>query len=317
MTDRRVIALSGGVGGAKLSRGLAAVLDGKELMIIVNTGDDFEHLGLRICPDIDSTLYALSGLDDPIRGWGRRDETWTFMAALKQLGAQDWFNLGDGDLAIHIERSWRLRSGQSLSVVTHHLAQALGIEAQIMPMTDSHVATRVLTSEGWIDFQQYFVGLRCEPPIKEVAFEGALEAEPNAEVLAALQDETLRAVIICPSNPILSVDPILAMPRMRTALQSCRSPRLAVSPIIAGQAVKGPAAKIMGEMGMKPGAAAVAKYYEGLIDIFVVDEADADVELPRGMTRVVAPTLMRTTEDKKQLAETVLAAADQHSGSRP
>ncbi|WP_137113788.1 2-phospho-L-lactate transferase [Mesorhizobium sp. GR13] len=309
MNEGEVIAFSGGVGGAKLSKGLSEVLDAKDITIVVNTGDDFDHLGLRICPDIDSTLYALAGLDDPVRGWGRRDETWTFMSALKQLNAPGWFNLGDGDLATHVERSWRLHEGQSVSDVTRHLARSLGISADIIPMTDDTVRTRVRTSDGWIDFQSYFVGMRCEPVIEAIEFQGAADARPHPDALAALRGEALRAAIICPSNPLLSIDPILAMPEMRQALFACRAPRIAVSPIIAGKAVKGPAAKIMAELGMVPSASAVAQYYEGLIDIFVLDEADADAKLPTGMQRVVASTLMQDAEDKRRLARIVLAAA--------
>jgi len=310
MSAGKVVAFSGGVGGAKLSAGLARVLEAQDLTIVVNTGDDFDHLGLRICPDVDSTLYALAGLDDPVRGWGRRDETWKFMSALKQLGGPSWFNLGDGDLALHVERTRRLRAGESLSDVTRTLAVALGIEARIVPMTDDEVATRVRTDNGWIEFQEYFVGLRCEPAIREIEFRGAQQAMPHAAAISALEDPLLRAAIICPSNPMLSIDPILAMPSMREALRNCRAPRVAVSPIIAGQAVKGPAAKIMAETGLEPSAGAVARYYAGLIDIFVVDEADAATSLPAGMERVVAPSLMRTAQDKERLAHTVLATAD-------
>lgn len=317
MSAGRVVAFSGGVGGAKLSAGLAGTLQGKDLTIVVNTGDDFEHLGLRICPDIDSTLYALSGLDDPVRGWGRRDETWTFMSALKQLGAPSWFNLGDGDLALHVERTRRLRAGEPLSSVTRTLARALGIENDIVPMTDDEVATRVRIEDGWIEFQEYFVGRRCEPAVSEIKFRGAQQARPSAAAISALQDPLLRAAIICPSNPMLSIDPILAMPAMREALRNCRAPRVAVSPIIAGQAVKGPAAKIMAETGLEPSASAVARYYAELVDIFVVDEADADAILPAGMERLVTPSLMRTAQDKERLAHTVLAAADARRAAAP
>ena len=304
-----VVALSGGVGGAKLALGLSRVLSPGALTVIANTGDDFRHLGLSISPDIDTLTYVLAGLDDTGRGWGRRNETWTFMAALRDLGGEDWFNLGDGDLALHVERTRRLAAGETLSAVTAAIADRLGIATRILPMTDDAVATRVLTDEGWMDFQPWFVGRRCEPAVSAVAFAGAGEARPAPGVLEALCAPQLAAIVICPSNPFVSVDPILAVPGIRDALVAAKAPVVAVSPIIAGAAVKGPTAKMMHELGEAPSAAAVAARYSGLVDIFVADEADGAVAVPPGMRLVSAPTLMQSLEDRERLATVVLEAA--------
>lgn len=305
----QVIALSGGIGGAKLALGLDRVLAPGELTIIANTGDDFRHLGLHISPDIDTLLYTLAGLDDPVKGWGRRDESWTFMRALAELGGETWFQLGDGDLAIHVERTRRLAAGETLSQVTDALRRRLGISARIVPMSDEPVATRVHTDEGWLDFQHYFVRRRCEPRVIGLDFAGADTARMAPEAAAALADPALRAVILCPSNPYLSVDPILAVPGMRAALAGCAAPVIAVSPIIAGQAVKGPTAKMMAELGLEPSAATVARHYEGLIDAFVVDAADAGLAIA-GMQVAATPTLMRSLDDKQRLARFVLGLSD-------
>ena len=304
-----VVALSGGVGGAKLALGLSRVLPPGALTVIANTGDDFRHLGLAISPDIDTLTYVLAGLDDPVRGWGRRDETWTFMAALRALGGPDWFNLGDGDLALHVERTGRLAEGAPLSAVTAAITARLGIGSRILPMTDDPVATRVLTDEGWMDFQPWFVGRRCEPAVSKVAFTGADAARPAPGVLAALAAPDLAAIVVCPSNPFVSIDPILAIPGLRDALVGAAAPVVAVSPIIAGAAVKGPTAKMMQELGAAPSAAAVAARYAGLVDIFVADEADGAIAVPPGMALVTAPTLMQSLEDRERLARVVLEAA--------
>src|SRR6185312_51623 len=219
-----VVALCGGVGGAKLAQGLSVALPPEELTIVVNTGDDFRHLGLCISPDLDSVMYALAGLSDPVRGWGRRNETWTFMEALEGLGGEIWFQLGDGDLAMHVERTWRLAQGAPLSDVTAHLCRALGIAIRVLPMSDDPVRTRVRTDEGWLDFQDYFVRRRCEPMVHEVAFHGAATARMQPDFVAALTDPQLKAVVICPSNPFISIEPILAVPGVREALAACPAP---------------------------------------------------------------------------------------------
>jgi LPPG:FO 2-phospho-L-lactate transferase len=305
-----VVALCGGVGGAKLAHGLSMALPPQDLSIVVNTGDDFEHLGLHIAPDLDSVTYALAGLSDPIRGWGRRDETWTFMQALKGLGGETWFQLGDGDLALHVERTRRLAGGASLSEVTAHLCRALGIGAQVLPMSDDAVRTRVLTPEGWLDFQEYFVHRQCQPVVLAFEFAGADAARAQPQVLAALKRKDLRAVILCPSNPFVSIEPILAVPGIRTALKERRAPVIAVTPIIGGKAIKGPAAKMMSELGLEVSGAAVARRYAGLIDGFIVDESDAPPEPLAPMQFFRAPTLMINDSDRVLLAQAALHAAD-------
>ncbi len=306
----RILALSGGIGGAKLALGLDRVLPPGALSILANTGDDFVHLGLHVSPDVDTLLYTLAGLDDPVKGWGRREESWTFMAALKALGGEDWFLLGDGDLATHVERTRLLAQGLTLSEVTERFRARLGIASAILPMSDDPVRTRVKTrEEGWLDFQPYFVGRRCEPAVEALDFAGGAAARPAPAVAAALADPALAAIVLCPSNPYLSIDPILAVPGIRAALEHRRVPVVAVSPIIAGQAVKGPTAKMMRELGLEPAAATVAAHYAGLVDILVVDEADAGVAAPEGMAVHAAPTLMRSLADKMALAGVVLALA--------
>jgi LPPG:FO 2-phospho-L-lactate transferase len=312
----RVVALSGGVGGAKVALGLSRVLPAGELMVVANTADDFEHLGLSISPDIDTLMYVLAGLDDPQRGWGRRDETWTFMSALAVLGGETWFQLGDGDLATHIERTRRLATGESLSAITADFCHRLNIATRIVPMTDDKVRTRLCTTEGWLDFQDYFVRRRCEPVVFELAYDGATAAHIHPDVLAALRDTRLRAVVICPSNPFVSIEPILAIPGMREALSACAAPVVAVSPIIGGRAVKGPTAKLMAELGLPATAAAVARRYGALIDGYVLDHADASCSAELGIYATIAHTLMLTFEDRDMLARDVLATADRLSETR-
>jgi LPPG:FO 2-phospho-L-lactate transferase len=305
-----VVALCGGVGGAKLAQGLSAALPPEELSLIVNTGDDFQHLGLSISPDVDSVIYALAGLSDPVRGWGRRDESWTFMDALKGLGGESWFQLGDGDLAMHVERTWRLARGATLSEVTAHLCRALGIAIRVLPMSDDPVRTRVLTTEGWLDFQEYFVHRQCRPAVREFAFTGAETARAQPDALAALERRDLRAIVICPSNPFVSVEPILAVPGIRAAIQQSRAPVVAVTPIIGGKAIKGPAAKMMAELRLDVSGEAVARRYAGLIDGFVIDQADPLPDPLQDVTFFRAATLMTTADDRVRLADAVLQAAD-------
>ena len=310
LDDGPVLALSGGVGGAKLALGLYRTLPPDTLTIIANTGDDFEHLGLRVSPDLDTLLYTLSGQDNPELGWGRRGETWTFMEALEALGGQTWFRLGDGDLATHVERTRRLNSGESLSSVMDDFRRRLGIAARLLPMSDDPVRTRLRTPDGWLDFQDYFVRLRCAPAISEVEFAGADTARSHPDFLAALADPLLRAVVICPSNPFISIDPILAVPGIRAALRDCRAPVVAVSPIIAGQAVKGPTAKMMAELGLPVDAAAVARHYHDILDLYIADEEDAASVAGLDVPVVLARTLMQSLADREALARTVIAAAE-------
>ena len=304
-----VLALSGGIGGAKLALGLYRVLPPGALTVVANTGDDFEHLGLAISPDVDTLLYTLAGLDNPELGWGRRDETWTFMKALGSLGGETWFNLGDGDLATHVERTRRLSAGESLSEITGDFRRRLGISARLLPMSDDRVRTRLLTAAGWLDFQHYFVRQRCTPAVREIAFAGADEARPQQEFLVALSDRNLRAVVICPSNPFISVDPILALPGVREALRACAAPVVAVSPIIGGKAVKGPTAKMMAELGLPVDAGAVARHYGDILDLYVADETDADEVRDLGLPVAFTRTLMLSFADREVLARAVLDAA--------
>lgn len=308
--DGPVLALSGGVGGAKLALGLYRILPPHRLTIVANTGDDFEHLGLSISPDLDTLLYTLSGEANPELGWGRRGETWTFMAALEKLGGEGWFRLGDSDLATHIERTRRLAAGETLSAIMDDFRRRLGVVARILPMSDDNVRTRLGTERGWLDFQDYFVRLRCEPIVHRLAFAGAEMAQPHPDFLAVLADPQLRAVVICPSNPFISIDPILAVPGVREALRLCRAPVVAVSPIIGGKAVKGPTAKMMKELGLSVDAAGVARHYRDCLDIYIVDEMDRDAMAELDLPVETAPTLMETLEDREKLARIVLAAAE-------
>jgi LPPG:FO 2-phospho-L-lactate transferase len=305
-----VVALSGGIGGAKLVLGLSRVVAPADLVVIVNTSDDFEHIGLSISPDLDTVMYTLAGLDDPQRGWGRREETWTFMSALARLGGETWFQLGDGDLAIHVERTRRLMAGEKLSAVTADFCRRLGIAARVLPVTDDKVRTRVETDGGRLDFQDYFVRQGCAPPVRGVAYEGAATARAHSKVLAVLHDPRLRAAVICPSNPLLSIEPMLAVAGIREAMVGCAAPVIAVSPIIAGRAVKGPTAKMMFELGLPVTAIAVARRYGDLIDGYVLDHADAGDARTLDIPAVAAKTLMESLEDREALARAVLAHAD-------
>ena len=305
-----VLALSGGVGGAKLVLGLSKVVPTGRLVVVANTGDDFEHLGLHVSPDIDTLLYTLAGFDNPETGWGRRDETWTFMAALEALGGETWFRLGDGDLATHVERTRRLKTGEPLSNIVADFSRRFRIAARILPMTDDAVRTRVLTSGGWLEFQRYFVEQQCQPEVRDFSFEGAPSARPHPDFVAAISDPALRAVVICPSNPFISVDPILALPGVRRALQNCAAPVIAVAPIIGGKAVKGPTAKMMTELGLRVSATEVARHYEDFLDGYVVDHTDASIGTTLRIPTVPARALMRSLADRENLARTALALAD-------
>jgi LPPG:FO 2-phospho-L-lactate transferase len=316
MSRDLVVALSGGIGGAKLALGLSRVVKADDLIVVANVGDDFEHLGLHIAPDADTLMYTLAGLDNAKLGWGRQDETWAFMETLTALGGEDWFRLGDRDLAVHVERTRRLRRGESLSAVTSDFCRRLGVGPRVLPATDDRLRTRLRTDEGWLDFQDYFVRLQCRPVVRELAFDGAERARPPADLLTALADERLRAVIICPSNPFISVEPILAVPGIREALSACMAPVIAVSPIIGGRAVKGPTAKMMKELGMIPSAAAVAKRYGVMLDGYVMDADDAEEAAQVTPKVTLAPTLMTTLAEKEQLARIVLEAADALASSK-
>jgi len=311
---KQVLALSGGIGGAKLALGLSKIVLDESLIVVANTGDDFEHFGLTICPDLDTLTYTLSGLSNQKLGWGRADETWTFMKAIADLGGESWFNLGDGDLAIHVERTRRLNAGMRLTEVTQAFCQSLGIKAQIIPMSDDPVRTIVHTQEGSLSFQHYFVRDQCKPVVTKIDFDGSESAQINPLFLNTLSDSNLEAIIICPSNPFISIDPILSLPGLSDALQTSPAPVIAVSPIIGDKAIKGPTAKIMKELNLSSSAVSVAKYYQHLLDGFVldqVDEASAEEIEQLGMKVVVTNTLMNHLDDKVALAETVLEFAKQ------
>jgi len=304
-----IIALSGGVGGAKLALGLTRVMPPEELLVVVNTGDDFEHLGLSISPDIDTVTYTLAGVANREVGWGRHDDTWSFMETTEVLGGETWFRLGDRDVALHVERTRRLGNGETLSAITADICRRLGIRSRVVPMSDDKVRTRLRTEEGWLDFQEYFVRRRCEPVVHELLFQGAGAARAHPDFLAALTDPSLQAIVICPSNPFISVEPILAIPGVRQAMIDSPAPIIAVSPIIAGQAVKGPTAKMMKELGLDPSAGTVAHRYHDLLDGYVIDHADMSEVVSIDARVTLAQTLMRTIEDREALARTVLDAA--------
>ncbi len=298
----KIVALAGGVGGAKLAHGLAQLLPPEDLTVIVNTADDFEHYGLYICPDLDTVCYTLAGLANPETGWGRMDESWNVIENASRLGGPDWFRLGDRDLGTHLERTRRLKAGESLSQITQDFCKAWGVKHTVLPMCDSPVRTIVETEEGDLAFQDYFVHRRCEPQVKGFRFEGVEGAEPTAQANEALASAD--GVVICPSNPWVSVDPIL---KVITPQPGARV--VAVSPIIGGETVKGPAAKMYRELGITPSALAVAKHYEGLASHFVLDDMDSQLtESVRGlnMRAFVTNTLMKSHEERRQLAQAVL-----------
>ncbi|MGE0875885.1 MAG: 2-phospho-L-lactate transferase [Burkholderiales bacterium] len=304
-----IVALAGGVGGAKLAAGLAQELPSAGLTVVVNTGDDFEHLGLHVSPDLDTVMYTLAGVANPQTGWGVANETCTFMEALDRLGGPTWFRLGDRDLATHVERTRRLRAGESLSTVTRSLCERLGVRHTVLPMCDDPVRTLVDTEEGVLEFQHYFVRERCRPRLRSLEYRGASEARASPELLRALELPALDGIILCPSNPYLSIAPILAIPGMREALERAK-PVLAVSPIVGGQALKGPAAKIMQELGVAPSALEVSRYYAGLVDAMLIDWKDAPlcgaIEA-LGMRAIATDIVMRTDADRARLAGECIA----------
>ncbi|WKZ38230.1 MAG: 2-phospho-L-lactate transferase [Anaerolineales bacterium] len=297
----KITALAGGVGGAKLAHGLAQILQPEDLTVIVNTGDDFEHLGLYICPDLDTVCYTLAGLANPETGWGRTNETWNTIANVEKLGGASWFRLGDQDIATHLERTHRLKEGQSLSQITMDFCKAWGIEHTVLPMSDSQVRTMVDTEEGELAFQEYFVHRRCEPRVKGFRFDGAEAAQPAPGVKEAL--EAADAIVICPSNPWVSVDPILRI------IGKIEKTVVAVSPIIGGKTVKGPAAKMYAELGMQPSTVAVARHYRNILTGFVLDNTDLAMESDVNNLNVktlVTDTLMNHLTDRTRLAKDVL-----------
>ena len=313
MPFTRVVAMAGGVGGARLAHGLAQCLAAEALTVIVNTGDDFEWLGLTLCPDLDTVLYTLAGIENRKQGWGRARDTGHVLEALGPLGAPTWFHVGDRDLATHLRRSELLWKGYSLTEVTRVLAQALGVGPRVLPMTDDELRTRVVTPEGEMDFQEYFVKRACEPRVVGFRFEGLETAQASQAVLEALEHAEL--VVLCPSNPYVSLDPILSLPGIRERVRN--RPALAVSPIIAGAAVKGPAAKMMRELGLEPGTREIARHFVGTVQGLVIDTADAGstAEIEAMGLRVRAtPSLMRGPSGRAALARVVLDFGQELAG---
>jgi LPPG:FO 2-phospho-L-lactate transferase len=306
-----IVALAGGVGAARFLDGLARVVPQRELFIIGNTGDDTEQHGLHISPDLDTVVYTLAGLDNKQHGWGLEGDTFHCLAALKRLGAETWFQLGDSDLATNIFRTARLRAGQPLSAVTRAIAAALGVRATIVPMSDQPVRTLIQTRGTRLDFQTYFVRRRARPAVLGVRFEGAAQATPAPGVLNAIRQA--EGIVFCPSNPIISIDPILAVPGVRRALERRRSRAVAISPIVGGRALKGPAARMMRSLGMNVSALGVAEYYRGLVDVFVLDQLDEKLAAgvqALGMRAVVTNTIMSDLAEKKALARVVVKALE-------
>jgi LPPG:FO 2-phospho-L-lactate transferase len=306
----RIVALAGGVGAARFLRGLVQVVSPSSLTVVVNTADDIERHGLWVSPDIDSVLYTLGGLHDEERGWGLRDETWNALSALRALGEETWFQLGDRDLATHVWRTARRRAGLSLSAVTALQCQALGVDVRVLPMSDDVVTTRVVCAGlGDLHFQEYFVREQCRPAIESIRFDGVARARPAPGVLEALA--SCDAVVVCPSNPVISIGPILAVPGIREALRSV--PRcVAVTPIVAGAALKGPAAEMLRASGVAVSAAGVAGLYADFCSVMVVDRRDASVAAEveaLGLQAVVAETVMASVGDAVALASVVLRAA--------
>lgn len=315
-----IVALAGGVGGARLAVGLAAALPPERLTVVVNTGDDFEHLGLSVSPDLDTVMYTLAGLEHRANGWGRADETWSFMETLGALGGETWFRLGDRDLAVHVLRTAALARGERLTDITRTLAERLGVRHAIVPMSDEPVRTRVSTDEGELAFQDYFVRRKCEPRVSGFRFAGSEKAGAPRALRELIASERVEAVVVCPSNPYISIAPILAVRELRDWLTRRGFPVIAVSPIIGGAAVKGPAGKMMQELGIEPSAAAVARHYGDLIDGWVIDVRDAALApaiVALGRQVVVAQTLMSDRAHSLALARVALDfAATLTAGTR-
>jgi len=317
MHEIQVVALAGGVGGAKLADGLAHVLQPGKLTIIVNIGDDFEHYGLKICPDIDTVCYTLTGKANPATGWGRADETWNAFESLAELGGPVWFRLGDRDLGTHLTRTRLLSIGLTLSQITCDFCSAWGLQHNLLPATDDAVPTLVETDKGLLPFQDYFVRRQCQPTVRGFIYQDSENARPAPGVLEAITNADL--VVICPSNPWVSIAPILAINDIQKTLKDINGIIIGVSPIIGGKAVKGPAAKMYAELGYEPTALTVAEHYEsrnrgGLLDGFIIDQVDYHLKVMIeniGINTLVTNTLMNTINDRQQLADKLLEFGQQ------
>ena len=307
---RKVVALAGGVGGAKLAYGLAQIVPAEDLTIIVNTGDDFEHLGLHIAPDLDTVMYTLAEVANPVTGWGVKGESWNAMAAMARYGGPTWFQLGDRDLATHLLRSKWLREGYPYNWVTKELSRRLGVRCALLPMSEQPVRTIIQTPGGELAFQEYFVKERWQPVVTGIRFEGAEEAQPSREVISAIREAD--AIIFCPSNPLISIDPILSMPSLRRIIAASRAPKIAVSPIVGGTALKGPAAKIMGELNMEVSPLGVARHLGEVLTGFVIDHVDEpfqDALTDLGLRTLVTATVMNHNNERVRLADEILQFA--------
>ena len=308
----KVVALSGGIGGAKLAYGLSQVLMNDELSIIANTGDDFEHLGLYVSPDIDTLVYTLAGVNNPQTGWGRADETWSFMSGLAEIGAPNWFQLGDKDLALNVYRTSELRSGKTLSEVMCAIAHQFDLKCQIAPMSDDPVRTMIDTDSGPLEFQDYFVREKCRPVVRQIRYQGIERAKPSPDFQALLGGTEVMAFVICPSNPYLSIDPIITIPGVHQGMADSPAPVVAVSPVVAGQSLKGPTSKMMDELNTPCTAVEVARRYQDLIDGIVIDNQDMGLKVDieeTGVQVVTADIIMNSAQDKIDLAQTVLLFA--------
>ena len=316
--DRGVIlALAGGVGGARMAQGLASVLEPGSLVIAVNVGDDFSHLGLSICPDLDTVMYTLAGVHNPQTGWGRAGETWHFLETLERIGGETWFRLGDRDLAVHVERTRRLREGEPLSAVTAALCQGFGVVHAVIPVTDDTLRTRIDTDLGELDFQDYFVRRQCAPVARAFRYVGASRSRPSAPLADLLDSRRLRGIVLCPSNPWLSLEPMFAVPAVGALLDAHRVPVVAVSPIVGGAAVKGPAGKIMRELGLRVDVHGIARHYGDRVDGWMIDARDARHAASlreQGHAVAVADTLMTDAARSEALAREVLALLDRMPG---
>jgi LPPG:FO 2-phospho-L-lactate transferase len=313
----RLVALAGGTGAAKFLRGLACVVDPEDLTVIVNTGDDAEIWGLYVSPDLDTVCYTLGGLIDEAKGWGIRDETFHALDHMARFGEPVWFNLGDRDLATHVHRTRLLRDGRTLSEVTRAIAESLGVRVTVLPVSDQPLRTRLLGQDGWLDFQEYFVREKAQVDVRQVRYGGAESAQPAPGVLEAIA--AARGVIVCPSNPITSIGPILAVRGIAEALEKTAAPTLAISPIVGDDAVSGPAGRLMAAAGLPVAAAGVARAYAPWLDVLLFDERDRG-QLSRilelGVGAVTAQTIMTGREDEVALARRtieILAEAPQRS----
>jgi LPPG:FO 2-phospho-L-lactate transferase len=311
-----IVALCGGVGGAKLADGLQQCLPPGRLQLIVNTGDDFEHRGLPICPDLDTVLYTLAGVADPAQGWGRANESWNVQTQWREWGIDTWFQLGDRDVALHLHRRELQLQGMALTEISRRLTQRFRVPSVLLPMCDGPAPTTVLTDQGEMAFQEYFVKHRCNPAVRGFRYAGR-DLDLSAEIASALDDPNLAGIILCPSNPYLSVAPILAVRGLRKRLASTRVPVIAVSPIIGGAAVKGPAAKIMRELDLPVSPLEIARQYRDFLDVMLIDEADAGLLALREANDPALETasiLMRTAEDRRTLAQACLDRLGRKAG---